>query len=183
MKKMFYATNGVLMLLIMGLSLLGCSNEPLLETQEASLKMSVSDKSNADRSKRLHFNVSLSGKNEVPERDTNAVGEVIVTISKDETSVHYKVIVANIENVVASHFHMAPANENGGVVRGIFQNPNPQPSGPMNGILAEGDITADNLTGALSGNLSGFIDALRNGNIYVNVHTTLYPGGELRGQL
>lgn len=183
MKKTFYSKNGILMLFITGLFLSGCSNDPLLETQEASLKMSVSDKSNADQSNRLHFNASLSGKHEVPERDTNAVGEVIVTISKDETSVHYKVMVANIENVVASHFHMGPANENGGVVRGIFQNPNPQPSGPMNGILAEGDITADNLTGALAGNLSGFIDAIRSGNIYVNVHTTAYPGGEIRGQL
>ena len=183
MKKNLNSTKSTLLLLAMGLSLAGCSNEPLLETQEASFKMSVTEKSKADRSNKLHFNASLSGKNEVPERETKAVGEVIVTISKDESSVHYKVIVANIENVVASHFHMAPANANGGVVRGIFQNPNPQPSGPMNGILAEGDITADNLTGALAGNLSGFIDAIRNGNIYVNVHTTAYPGGEIRGQL
>jgi hypothetical protein len=183
MKKNFNSTKSILLLLAIGLSLTGCSNDPLFETQEASLKMSLTEKSKADRSNKLHFNASLSGKNEIPERDTKAVGEVIVTISKDESSVHYKVIVANIENVVASHFHMAPANTNGGIVRGIFQNPNPQPSGPMNGILAEGDITADNLTGALAGNLSGFIDAIRNGNIYVNVHTTAYPGGELRGQL
>jgi hypothetical protein len=183
MKKLFYLTKGILLLLALGLTLTGCSKEPLLETQEASLKIFKLDKSSADRSNRLHFNASLSGKNEVPERDTKAVGEVIITISKDETSVHYKVIVANINNVAAAHFHMAPANANGGVVRGIFQNPNPQPSGLMNGILAEGDITAANLTGALAGNLPGFIEAIRNGNIYVNVHTMAYPGGEIRGQL
>ncbi len=183
MKKTIKSTKSILMLLAMGLTLAGCSNEPLLDNQEASLKMSVTEKSNADRSNRLHFNASLSGKNEVPARDTKAVGEAIVTISKDGSSVHYKVIVANIENVVASHFHMAPANANGGVVKGIFQNPNPQPSGRMNGILAEGDITAADLTGALAGNLAGFIEAIRSGNIYVNVHTTAYPGGEIRGQL
>lgn len=183
MKKTINSTKSILLILTMGLILAGCSNEPLLETQEASLKMTVNDKSNADRSNQLHFNASLSGKNEVPERDTKAVGEVIVTISKDESSVHYKVIVANIKNVAAAHFHMAPANANGGIVRGIFQNPNPQPSGPMNGILAEGDITAANLSGALAGNLPGFINAIRSGNIYVNVHTMAYPGGEIRGQL
>lgn len=53
----------------------------------------------------------------------------------------------------------------------------------MNGILAEGDITGVDLVGALAGNLSGFINAIRNGNIYVNVHTTKYPSGELRAQL
>lgn len=183
MRKTIYLLKGFLMLLTLGLYVTGCSNEPLMDTQEASLKLNVSEKSNAKRSNRLHFNASLSGKNEVPAKETNAVGEVIVTISKDETSVHYKVIVANIENVVASHFHMAPANANGGVVKGIFQNPNPQPSGPMNGILAEGDITGADLVGALAGNLAGFIDAIRKGNIYVNVHTTKYPSGELRGQL
>jgi len=165
----------------MGLSLVGCSSEPLLETQEASLKMSLSDKSSENHSKRLHFNTSINGKSEVPERDTKAVGEAIVTINGDESSVHYKVIVANLENAVAAHFHMAPAGTIGGVVRGIFSNPDS--SGTMNGILAEGDITGADLVGALAGNLAGFIEALRSGNIYVNVHTTTYPGGEIRGQL
>jgi len=176
MKNYFYSTKGILLLLTMGLTLAGCSNEPLLDTHEAALKTSVSDKSSANRWTRLHFNAPLSGKNEVPEVDTKAVGEAIVSISKDESSVHYKVIVANIENVKASHFHMAPPGSNGGVVIGIFNNPDP--SGKMNGILAEGDITADNL----GGNLAGFIEALRSGNIYVNVHTTAHGGGEIRGQ-
>ena len=180
MKKSFYLTKGILLLLTLGFTLVGCSNEPLLENQEASLKMSVSDKSSENHSKRLHFNVSINGKNEVPERETKAVGQAIVTINKDESSVHYKVVVANLENAVAAHFHMAPAGTNGGVVRGIFSNPDP--SGTMNGILAEGDITGPDLVGALSGNLAGFIQALRSGNIYVNVHTTAYPGGEIRGQ-
>ena len=181
MKKTFNSTKSMLLLLAMGITLVACSNEPLLENQEASLKISVLDKSNSDRSNKLHFNTSINGKNEVPARETKAVGQAIVTISKDESSVHYKVIVANLENAVAAHFHMAPAGTNGGVVRGIFANPNA--SGPMNGILAEGDITDADLVGALAGNLAGFIEALRSGNIYVNIHTAAYPGGEIRGQL
>ena len=183
MKKTFYLTKGILLLLTLGLYLTGCSNEPLLDTQEAALKTSVSDKSNANRWTQLHFNASLNGENSVPAKDTKAVGEVIVTISKDESSVHYKVMVANIENVTASHFHMAPPGSNSGIVVPLFANPNPQPSGPMNGIMAEGDITASNVVGALAGNLAGFIEAIRSGNIYINIHTMQNPGGEIRGNL
>ena len=183
MKKTNYFTNGILLLLAVGLSLSGCSSEPLLDTQEASLKMSVSKKSEGDRSNVLHFNATLNGANSVPPKDTKAVGEVIVNISKDETSVHYKVMVANIENVLASHFHMAPAGANAGIVVPLFANPNPQPSGRMNGIMAEGDITASDVVGVLAGDLNGFIAAIRSGNIYINVHTAANPGGEIRAQL
>jgi hypothetical protein len=181
MKRLFNLTKGILMLLILGISQMGCTNEPILEFQEASLKASVTDKSSANRSNQFRFNASLNGGNEVPSVDTQAVGEVIVTISKDETKIHYKLIVANIENVTASHFHLAPAGTNGNPVAFLF-GPNQEP-GPVNGVLAEGDIMASNVIGPIAGDLGTLIAAIRSGNIYVNVHTTANPGGEIRGQL
>ena len=183
MKKSFYFTKGILLLLALGFFLTGCTNEPILDTQEAALKTSVSDKSSSNHSNQFHFNASINGKNSIPEKDTKAVGEVIVNISKDELTVHYKVTVANIKNVTASHFHMAPPGSNAGVVVPLFANPNPQPSGPMNGVMAEGDITASDVIGALAGDLAGFIEAVRSGNIYINIHTMQNPGGEIRGNL
>ncbi len=53
----------------------------------------------------------------------------------------------------------------------------------MNGIMVEGDITASDVVGALAGDLDGFIEAIRSGNIYINIHTPPNPGGEIRGQL
>jgi len=175
------------MLTTLGFLITGCSNEPILDQQEANLKTSVSEKSNADRSKRLHFNTSLKGSNEVPSVDTKAVGELIVSISKDETSIHFKLIVANIKaNVTGSHFHMAPVGANAGVVVNLLNISDfpPPTTAPVNGVLAEGTITESNLSGALAGKpLSDLISAIRAGNIYVNVHTTNNPGGEIRGQL
>lgn len=181
MKRLFNLTKGILLLLTLGISQMGCTNEPILEFQEASLKTSVNEKSSADRSNQFRFNASLKGGNEATPVNTKAVGEAIVTISKDETKIHYKLIVANIENVTASHFHMAPAGTNGGVVAFLF-GPNQEP-GPYNGVLAEGDIMASNVIGSIAGNLDALIAAIRSGNIYVNVHTTENPGGEIRGQL
>jgi len=184
MKRMFYATNGVLMLFIMGLSLVGCSSEPLLETQEASLKAAALKNSDSDKSMKYHFTATLKGSNEVPGVDSEATGEIIVSINKDETKIHYKLIVANIEDVIQSHFHVAPAGVNGKVVAFLFgPNPIPQPSGPFNGILAEGDIEAEDVINDLAGDLGALIEAIRAGNVYANVHTNTNKGGEIRGQL
>jgi hypothetical protein len=56
--------------------------------------------------------------------------------------------------------------------------------GRSNGVLAEGVITADDLIGPLAGqSLDDLLDQIRAGNVYVNVHTTQFPGGEVRGQI
>ena len=47
-------------------------------------------------------------------------------------------------------------------------------------ILAEGTFTAANVTGI---SFADLLAAIRAGNTYVNVHTTAFPGGEIRGQL
>ncbi|MGB5369175.1 MAG: CHRD domain-containing protein, partial [Flavobacteriaceae bacterium] len=131
---------------------------------------------------KFNFTTSLKGSNEVPAAITKAAGHVSVKISKDEQSIYYKITAANIDDVRASHFHLAPTGVNGPVVVTLYSNP-VQPSGPQNGVLAEGVVTAANVTGTLAGDLVSLISAIRTGNIYVNVHTSNYPGGELRGQL
>ena len=182
MKKLFYLTKGILMLTTLGFLLTGCTNEPILDFQEANLKSAATKKS--DDSDKYHFTASLKGSNEVPANDSKSVGEIIVSINKEETKIHYKLIVANIENVIQSHFHIAPAGSNGGVAAFLFgPNPIPQPAGPVNGILAEGDIEAGNVINSIAGDLGALIDAIRAGNVYANVHTTAHPGGEIRGNL
>jgi hypothetical protein len=110
----------------------------------------------------------------------------VVKVSADGKSLSYKLIVANIENVLQAHIHVAPAGENGPVVAFLY------PSGPppvlipgrSDGVLASGTITAANLVGPLAGeSLDVLVDEIREGNTYVNVHTTQFPGGEIRGQL
>lgn len=156
---------------------LGCSNDSndlSEEPLQTTLKANLGDKFN--------FTTSLKGSNEVPAAITKAAGHVSVKISKDEQSIYYKITAANIDDVRASHFHLAPTGVNGPVVVTLYSNP-VQPSGPQNGVLAEGVVTAANVTGTLAGDLVSLISAIRTGNIYVNVHTSNYPGGELRGQL
>lgn len=134
----------------------------------------------------MTFTAHLTGDQEVPPRETLAQGQAIFKLSKDGTELSYKLIVANLDNIQMAHIHLAPAGANGGVVAWLYPSAPPMIliPGTTNGILAEGVITADNLVGALAGHeLEDLIDQMVAGNAYVNVHTTLYPGGEIRGQI
>lgn len=129
-----------------------------------------------------NFVAHLSSGNEVPPHDTGAQGQAVFHLSPDGSTLHYKLIVANIDNVMVSHIHLAPAGVNGGVV--VFLYHGPTLPGRTDGVLAEGDITSADLINALAGHpLSDLIAAMASGDAYVNVHTTAFPGGEIRGQI
>ena len=133
-----------------------------------------------------NFRAHLSGDEEVPPADTKATGQAIFRLNKEDGTLYYKLIVANIENVRMAHIHMAEAGSNGGVVAWLYPESAPPVliPGRFQGILAEGVITADNLAGALAGeSLDELLDAMKDGKTYVNVHTVQFPGGEIRGQI
>lgn len=134
----------------------------------------------------LNLRAHLSGDQEVPPRETLATGQAVFQLSKDATELSYKLIVANIENVSMAHIHVAPPGVNGGIVTWLY------PAGPpailipgtTNGILRQGVITSANLTGALTGqDLSALVELIKSGDTYVNVHTSQFGGGEIRGQI
>ncbi|MBI2868262.1 MAG: CHRD domain-containing protein [Chloroflexi bacterium] len=128
------------------------------------------------------FTANLSGAEEVPAADTLARGQAIFQPSADGTELKYRLIVANIENVLQAHIHLGPAGVNGPVVAFLY-GPAPIP-GRFSGVLAQGTITAGDLVGPLAGQpLSELLDAMAAGNTYANVHTTQFPGGEVRGQI
>src|SRR5262245_15198542 len=136
----------------------------------------------------------LSGANEVPANDSKAHGSATFALSDDGSTISYRVVVGDIENVTMSHIHLAPAGTNGAIVAFLFGPASPG-GGPSHGVLATGTLTAASLVGPLAGHpLSELIDAMRSGNAYVNVHTNDgvdppntgpgdIPGGEIRAQI
>jgi hypothetical protein len=81
---------------------------------------------------------------------------------------------------------MAPAGSNGGIVVWLYPSAPPLKliPGRTQGVLAEGEITSANVIGGLAGQgLDGLLAAIRAGNTYVNVHTSQFPPGEIRGQI
>lgn len=140
----------------------GCSDsttEPALETE---------------------FTATLTGANERPNPvNSTATGTATVTIV-GENSLSYSITVAGITNVTAAHIHIGKASVAGAVLVGVL--PGTPPTGTFTGTLSSGTITVtDMATAPIS--MPTLIAMIRNGDTYINVHTTANQGGEIRGQL
>ena len=142
----------------------------------------------------VNYSAQLTGREEVPLRETNATGHVTFKLSKDGLSLAYKIVVANIENVTAAHIHLGARGMNGPVVATLYGPVSPG-GGRKSGVLAEGTITSAVLSGDFAGHpLVDLVMAMNAGNTYVNVHTDDgagdpdtrsgdFPNGEIRGQI
>ena len=127
-----------------------------------------------------NFRAHLSGDNEVPPVETNAQGQAKFQLDRAGDELRYKLVVANIDDVVAAHVHCAPEGENGPVGVTLFSGGPTSESGP----LAEGTITEpDDGNGCGWETLADAVEAMRSGAAYVNVHTLEHPPGEIRGQI
>jgi CHRD domain len=148
----------------------------------------------AEQPSAKNFVAHLGGSEEVPENNCPGQGEAVFKLSADGTELSYQVIASNIDNVVQSHIHLAPAGTNGPIVLFLYGLA-PSGGGSQNGVLNTGTATAANLIGPLTGQpLSALVTNLRSGGAYVNVHTNDgvsptntgcgdIPGGEIRGQI
>jgi hypothetical protein len=59
----------------------------------------------------------------------------------------------------------------------------PVPEGTVEGTIEAANIVAAGTSGIAAGEFEEFLRALRENAGYVNVHTTAFPGGEIRGQV
>ncbi len=112
----------------------------------------------------VHRICVLMGQQEVPANGSQAIGGGFFRIDTDTNTVAYRIVVADLSPVeTAAHIH-GPAAP--GVNAGVLT---PLPVGP----IKAGVWTYPEALEA----------ALLDGRMYVNVHTTAFPGGEVRGQI
>ena len=130
----------------------------------------------------INFTAALHGGNEVPGVSTGAVGVGTVSVNMATQAVTYRIDVYNMPvGTTASHFHAAAAGVNGPVVVNFTVS-----AGISNDFAISGTASATDLRPAAAQGINSwedFIQALLLGNIYMNVHSTNNPGGEIRGQV
>ncbi len=124
--------------------------------------------------------VTLSGGEEVPAVQTAGSGTAEIRI--DDTAMEIAVTV-DVEGIPAdqllmAHFHAAPAGANGPVVAFLLASPPTETS--FSAVVTPGDVLPNEDAGIA--NFDDLVQAIRDGNIYVNVHTPTNPLGEIRGQ-
>jgi hypothetical protein len=139
----------------------------------------------------------LRGFNEVPAIATRAGGRFTATISEDQTEIQYTLRYRLLEGAVTqAHIHFAQEDVNGAIVVFLCSNLGNGPAGTqacpagnsstetvVTGTIHASDILAVSSQGVGAGEMFTLLRALRSGIAYANVHSTLFPGGEIRGQL
>jgi len=147
-----------------------------------------------------NWSAHANGAQEVPPRDTQGQAQAIFHLSPDGSSLDYKLIAANIENVFMAHIHMQEPGVSGPIVVWLYPSTTPgvqlpPGGGRIDGVIAQGTITGDDLVGPLAGHpLSDLVTAMNTGNAYVNLHTNDgvgdvntgagdFPGGEIRADI
>jgi hypothetical protein len=128
------------------------------------------------------FIVRLSGANEVPARGTGANG--VIGLNVNGNRVDYSIEVNGISAITGAHLHSGAAGVNGPIRIALFPGPGSNfttnPLSPGDGQLYEGSFEASDVTGI---SFADLVAGMRAGTIYGNVHTSQFPGGEMRGQV
>ena len=133
------------------------------------------------------FSASLSGANEVP--PINSAGTADFQMSIQPGAITFSLTFSDLSSPLAvSHLHFAPSKVAGSVMIFLCGGGN-QPACPAatSGTIT-GTITAANVTGPIGqgitpGDLDSALAAVRSELSYANMHTTMFPGGEIRGNV
>ncbi len=129
---------------------------------------------------------TLNGFQETPSISTSGFG--IFTARIREGQIEYRLTYFGLEaNATAAHIHLAQRGVAGGVAAflcgGGDKPPCPARSGTVTGVIDAADVVGPANQGIAQGELAELVRALRVGHTYANVHTTAFPGGEIRGQI
>jgi hypothetical protein len=164
----------------------------------------VADDDDRDRS----FKARLSGFNEVhfsgapPATlrgavSTKARGTFRATLDRRSDVIHYKLSYEGLEGTITqAHIHFGQHHSVGGITVWLCQtNGTPAPpavagltpqcvqEGTVSGTITPGQVLAAAGQGLDAGEFNELLRAMRAGATYANVHSSLFPPGEIRGQI
>jgi hypothetical protein len=129
----------------------------------------------------------LSGLEETPlTLLTSGRGSFRAKIRSD--GIHYTLRYEDLEaNATQAHIHFGLPGISGGIIAflcgGGGKPACPAREGEVTGVITAANVMGPAAQGLDAGSLTEAVRALRKGAVYANVHSTTYPGGEIRGQV
>ena len=142
----------------------------------------------------------LTGYQEVPSVSTTGNGDFNARISNDESRIDWELRYSDLEGAVQqAHIHIGNKGVNGGISVFLCSNlgngpagtqPCPAPPATISGTIVAADVSPNipatqqaRTQGVNTGEIDELIKAIRAGATYVNVHSTMWGGGEIRSQI
>jgi hypothetical protein len=130
----------------------------------------------------ITLTASLTGAEENPAINTGAFGSATITVDTGARTVTYRVEVFNLPSgVTASHIHVGAVGTNGPIIVNFAPPVNASNDFGYAGTVPESQWLLRPDQGIRSGD--DIIQAILGNNTYVNVHSTVNGGGEIRGKL
>ncbi len=132
------------------------------------------------------FSAELAGRNEVPPINTAGSASFQMTLG---TPINFTLKYSGLSaNPAVAHIHFGQPGVSGGVM--IFLcGGGGQPacpaatSGTITGTITAANVVGPAAQGISAADLTSALDAIEDGEGYVNMHTANFPSGEIRGQL
>jgi len=128
---------------------------------------------------------------------TKASGKFEATIDDKNDTIHYTLRYDDLEGTVTqAHIHFGQRHTVGGIVVWLCQTatvpappsvnqstPTCPASGTVSGTITPAQVLEAVGQGIAAGEFEEVVAAIRAGRAYANVHSTLFPPGEIRGQI
>jgi len=127
----------------------------------------------------FRFAGPLNGAQEVPPKDTPATGSFQATLVGDENqwTFNYQLSFSDLLAPLDSgHIHLGGRGETGMVVHGLENLPSRSQAGMIQGDWSSSDLPADIAPSVV---FNRFLAE----QYYFNLHTSVFPTGEIRGQI
>lgn len=128
------------------------------------------------------FTHSMDGMQEIPSVVTSAKGGGFVTINPEGSKLHFMLAADYLsDTTTAAHFHAAPAGEEGAAIFTL----SPYISELKDSVTGHGSVFGEGFWDDQSNpplDLAA-VSLFTNDSIYINLHTSLAPNGEIRGQV
>jgi len=140
------------------------------------------------------FVASLSGFNEIGALNnatgailSNGKGSLVLTLHRQARTAEFSLTYSGLSSpVTVAHIHFGKVHVAGGVIvffcGGGGQGDCPA-SGNVSGTISAGNVQAIASQNVTAGDFAAREDALTTNTAYANVHTSMFPAGEIRGQI
>jgi hypothetical protein len=125
-----------------------------------------------------------------------ATGSFEAEIDDSARTIHYTLSYSGLQgDVRQAHIHFGQRSVNGGISLWLCETAaNPRPlgspdvpdcpqSGTVDFTLTAGHVVGPVPQGIALGEFEEIVAAIRAGRAYANVHSSVFPGGEIRGQI
>ncbi len=132
------------------------------------------------------FSATLAGTSAVPATASTNTGSITLSIVPGDSILKFELSVGNMAGITQAHLHTAAAGANGNVLAWLLPvNGNAAQAGSvaLTGVVSLGDIAPSWIRGTPRLAMDSVVALMRAGRVYVDLHSTTFTNGELRGQV